>query len=145
MSSAPGPLIIAFLVPGPPVPWARAARKGKGHSFTPPRQAQYKQDVQWMARAAMKGRPPLQGPVALDIEFALPVPLSYSKAKRQACLEGDLFPTGKPDVDNLAKIIKDALNTIAYVDDSQVVGLKLKKYYSATPGAALAVATVPAD
>lgn len=38
-------------------------------------------------------------------------------------------PTKKPDCDNIAKIILDALNGIAYHDDSQVVGLEVEKYY----------------
>lgn len=35
--------------------------------------------------------------------------------------------TVKPDVDNIAKIVLDALNGIAYKDDSQVTGLYVTK------------------
>lgn len=38
-------------------------------------------------------------------------------------------PTKKPDIDNIAKIIMDALNGVAYKDDAQVVGLTVEKYY----------------
>ena len=132
--------LITFTVPGPPVPWARAARKGSKHSFTPLKQKRYKEDVQWLARTAMKGQDPFQGPIVCDIEFGMPVPISYSPAKRQACLDGELWPIYKPDIDNLAKIIKDALNEIVYDDDSQVVGLRLKKFYSDNPGVEIVVA-----
>lgn len=50
--------------------------------------------------------------------------------KGQAMLEGKILPTKKPDCDNIAKIILDALNGIAYHDDSQVVELTVEKRYS---------------
>lgn len=51
-------------------------------------------------------------------------------AKGQAMLDGKILPTKKPDCDNIAKIILDALNGIAYHDDSQVVELTVEKRYS---------------
>ena len=36
----------------------------------------------------------------------------------------------KPDSDNIAKIICDSLNGVAYKDDSQVAYLKIEKYYA---------------
>jgi Holliday junction resolvase RusA-like endonuclease len=39
----------------------------------------------------------------------------------------------KPDVDNIAKSILDALNGAAYDDDKQVVALMIHKEYSDTP------------
>ena len=35
----------------------------------------------------------------------------------------------KPDIDNIAKIILDSLNNVAYKDDNQVYDLKVYKYY----------------
>ena len=35
----------------------------------------------------------------------------------------------KPDVDNIAKAVLDALNGVIWVDDKQVVELTVKKYY----------------
>lgn len=34
----------------------------------------------------------------------------------------------KPDADNIAKLILDALNGVAYKDDAQVISLKVKKH-----------------
>ena len=48
-------------------------------------------------------------------------------------LKGDLRPIKKPDCDNIAKIILDALNGIAFHDDSQIVTLEVFKYYSERP------------
>lgn len=46
---------------------------------------------------------------------------------------GLVRPTKKPDTDNIAKIILDSLNGIAYPDDSQVVDLQVKKIYAEQP------------
>lgn len=36
-------------------------------------------------------------------------------------LDDDIKCTKKPDVDNIQKIVLDALNNVAYLDDTQVV------------------------
>lgn len=47
--------------------------------------------------------------------------------------EGNIRPTKTPDCDNIAKICLDALNDIAYPDDSQITSLLVMKYYSEEP------------
>ena len=37
-------------------------------------------------------------------------------------LEWEIRPTKRPDLDNIAKAVLDALNGLAYQDDSQIVG-----------------------
>ena len=61
------------------------------------------------------------------------IPKSTSKIKTKLMEEKEIRPTKKPDVDNIAKIVLDALNGIAYKDDTQVVNLIVRKYYSARP------------
>lgn len=41
-----------------------------------------------------------------------------------------MLPQKKPDCDNIAKTILDALNGLAYDDDAQVVYLSVYKLYS---------------
>ena len=48
-------------------------------------------------------------------------------------LEGLMNPIKRPDADNIAKIVLDALNGIAYKDDSQIVDLSVPKRYSDKP------------
>ena len=48
-------------------------------------------------------------------------------------LNGELLPAKKPDIDNIAKTVLDALNSVAYRDDTQVVELQLRKQYSEKP------------
>lgn len=40
------------------------------------------------------------------------------------------LPMKKPDLDNVAKIILDALNEVAWVDDTQVVSLSVRRVWS---------------
>ena len=57
------------------------------------------------------------------------IPNAFSKKKIDLAKLGYLRPTKKPDCDNVAKSILDALNGIVYHDDSQVVSLVVEKVY----------------
>ncbi len=61
------------------------------------------------------------------------IPLSKPKRFKEQASMGVLRPITKPDTDNIAKNIKDALNKIAYPDDSQIVKEIIEKFYSYTP------------
>ncbi|HHD2713896.1 RusA family crossover junction endodeoxyribonuclease [Clostridium perfringens] len=58
------------------------------------------------------------------------IPKSYSKKRVQAIRDGLEKPIKKPDADNIAKIILDSLNGIAYKDDSQIIELSVIKRYT---------------
>lgn len=61
------------------------------------------------------------------------IPKSASKAKKHLMEEKKLRPIKKPDADNIAKCYLDALNKIAYNDDTQVVDLQIRRFYSYNP------------
>lgn len=69
-------------------------------------------------------------PLKAEISVYMPMPKSFSKVKQEQALKGLLRPTVKPDCDNIAKNINDALNGIVYPDDKQIVSLTVNKYYS---------------
>ena len=48
-------------------------------------------------------------------------------------LLGIIRPTIKPDVDNIAKVILDSLNGLAYKDDKQIVFCIISKWYGENP------------
>ena len=48
-------------------------------------------------------------------------------------IENKVHHTKKPDCDNIAKSILDALNNVAYYDDSQICKLSVEKYYGEVP------------
>ncbi len=62
-----------------------------------------------------------------------PIPKSASKKKQKEMQSMVLCPTKKPDLDNIVKAVLDALNGIAFYDDSQIVRLQVEKYYSDIP------------
>ena len=53
--------------------------------------------------------------------------------------DGKIRPTKKPDADNIMKAVADALNGIAYKDDSQIVNVTIAKWYSDTPRVEVAI------
>jgi len=61
------------------------------------------------------------------------IPKSTTKGNKTAMEVGFLRPTKTPDCDNVLKSIADALNKLAYKDDSQIVDCRVKKYYSHQP------------
>lgn len=72
-------------------------------------------------------------PIKMKIEAYFAIPKSFSKVKQSQALEGELLPLTKPDADNIAKIICDALNDVAYKDDTQIVELSIIKRYAMEP------------
>lgn len=71
-------------------------------------------------------------PIKMQINVFFEIPKSYSKKKKTDCLSHKIRPTIKPDYDNIAKNIGDALNGIAYPDDKQIVSGTVNKFYSDT-------------
>ena len=61
------------------------------------------------------------------------VPASESKKRKQLMIDGKLSPTVKPDLDNVIKVVLDALNGIAYNDDKQLLNIYASKFYGAKP------------
>ena len=68
-------------------------------------------------------------PIKLTITATFQPPKTYSKKKRLSSLNGELLYTKKPDGTNIAKGVEDALNNLAFKDDSQVCDLRVIKQY----------------
>lgn len=75
----------------------------------------------------------ITGEIDAEIIAYFPIPKNFSKKKRQLASYGEIRPAKKPDCDNIAKIILDSLNGIAYEDDKQIIDLKVAKFYSDDP------------
>lgn len=67
--------------------------------------------------------------VSVKILACFRPPKNASKKDKENMLNGNLTPTKKPDIDNIVKVILDALNTIAFKDDNQVTKLEIEKVY----------------
>jgi Holliday junction resolvase RusA-like endonuclease len=127
---------VTFVVPGQPQGKGRAKIvkiDGFSRMATPAKTLAYEGLVAHAANAALAGRPPLQGPVHVRMVVACQVPTSWSQKKQRAALNGAVFPTTKPDVDNVVKAVFDGCNGVLWKDDVQVVQLTLYKHYSESP------------
>lgn len=100
--------------------------KRSGAIYTPAQTVTHESNVGWCAKQAMGSQLPFEGPVAVTIYSWRSKPVSWSKKKQAAAI----FATGKPDCDNLCKLILDALKGICYRDDSQISDLSICRRYS---------------
>jgi len=71
---------------------------------------------------AIKFKPtePIKGAIKLDLTF---ISIKPKSAKKR------IYWEVRPDLDNLVKLVKDALNGIFWVDDSQIILLSAEKRY----------------
>ena len=125
-------MTLQFTIPGPPVGKGRprfSTAGGKPRSYTPAVTREYEALIAARAAEAMVGRDPLTTPLTVYIYAAMGIPLSWSKGKRQAALEGDIYPA-RPDVDNIAKTVLDGMQGVVFENDSQVTFLKVTKKYA---------------
>ncbi len=118
----------SFVVPVRPYPWQRARLRANGMHFTDAKTRAYKSLIAAHGRQSFADVP-LTGPIEMRVSAVYAVPVSWSRRKREDALNDRVRPTGRPDVDNLAKGVMDALNGIAYADDSQIVRLTASKHY----------------
>ncbi len=104
-----------------PVAKARARINRKGWAWTPKKTKDAENELRRRFAETLRfgNRPISQGPIAVSIECHTTRP---KKSKRE-------YPTVRPDIDNLVKLITDAGNGLLYLDDSQIVILNAKKLY----------------
>ena len=125
-------------VPGSPIGQGRpkfSTINGHAKAYDPEKSRNYKAYVKLLATQAMKeqGFTMIDGPCCLDIMAFFEVPKSKSKKFKERALLGLERPTKKPDIDNIVKALQDALNGLAYKDDSSIVYLSVAKCYSEIP------------
>lgn len=130
--------MIAFTTPGAPQGKARARTCRNGHTYTPDNTVLYENLVKTeFLRQCGRGQrirsDDTRRAISMQITAVYPVPASYPKRDKVAALAGDLLPTKKPDADNVAKVIADALNGLAYDDDAQITDLSVLKRYGEEP------------
>ena len=72
---------------------------------------------------------PLENRVSVKIIAYFKIPKTTTKKDRVLIEEGKLSPTKKPAIDNIVKIVLDALNKMAFKDDNQITKLEVEKKY----------------
>lgn len=127
-------MVTAFTIPGDPKGKARPrVNTSTRRAYTPETTKQYEQKVRCSYLSTCPaGNRCHEGPCRVEITACFPVPSSWSRKKQEMALAGLLEPEKKPDCDNIAKAVLDALNGLAYKDDSQVTELTVRKCYEKT-------------
>jgi len=146
--------MIKLTLMGDPIAKARhktATVNGRSRAYDP--QNTKKKSFQWLLLAEIRKWPgntvyfPSDEAIKLAINFYLPLPKSWSKAKRKRFEanphDPEFYCTTKPDFDNLVKFFLDCGNKIIYKDDSQVIGATIEKFYSFTPRTEVLITILP--
>lgn len=137
-----------FTVTGEPRGKGRPRFSSRGKyvvAYTDSETAAYENLVALSYAEAYPRAEPMEGPISVLIEAYFPLKKSdywpvnkrhHGELRKSGWdkIDGRVRPTGKPDADNVGKAALDGLNHAnAWRDDSQVVSLRVEKYYSAEP------------
>lgn len=133
--------MIEIVIPGEVVPKGRprfSRHGGVVRTHTPNKTLNYERVVKMYA-IQQKPKELLVDAIEVDICVHRIPPKSWSKVRRKRAIDGEIKPVTKPDVDNYAKAILDALNGIVFKDDNQIVKLTISKIYAPEPKAVVRI------
>lgn len=124
---------VKFTVFGDPVPKERP-RTVKGHTYTPERTRRHEEKIALVYKSRYHGDGFESGePLRLVVDAYFKIAKGDSRVVKEGKLSGEIRPTIRPDADNVLKTVQDALNGLAYKDDSQIVESLARKWYSDEP------------
>ena len=130
-------MVLKFTILGEPQGKGRPRFRRAGNyvsTYTPPETTAYENLVKLEYRRQCKDYFFAKGiPLDMRITTYYSIPGSTSKKKKELMLAHVIRPMKKPDMDNVAKVICDSLNHVAYHDDAQVVDCQIRKFYSNSP------------
>ena len=128
---------VTFTVLGEPVGKGRPRFGRQGQyvrTYTPEKTVNYETLVKLeYVRQCGKVMFEAETPLDMRITAYVPIPKSVSKKKRQAMIDRKIRPIKKPDSSNITKSIEDALNGVAYKDDTQIVDSQIRRFYGEQP------------
>ena len=122
---------IDFEIVGEPVPLGRHRLSGK-HIYNPSSKLQ--RIFLETCRPKLPNTP-LEGPLEAQLGFYFKRPLAHYRSGKLSSVmkeNAPLWHTQRKDLDNCVKFVLDALNSVAYLDDRQIVALRCVKYYADT-------------
>lgn len=127
---------IELVIPGEPRGKGRPRivrlKNGRSGSYTPDKTVSYEELIRQRFRQQYPGEQapfPAKTPVSVTIGAFFPIPRSAGKKQKLLMASNHIRPTKKPDVDNIAKIVLDALNGLVWHDDAQITHLSVVKRY----------------
>ena len=127
-------MVYEFEMIGEPVGKARPRMNTRtGKAYTPNNTKNYEYFLRQWFIAKYPNFKPIETRVKVTIIAYFDIPKSTSKKKEAEMLIDNISPTKKPDIDNIIKIVLDAMNKFAFKDDTQVTKLEIEKKYAETP------------
>jgi Holliday junction resolvase RusA-like endonuclease len=124
--------MIKLTIPGIPIAKQRARVTRRRFAFTPAKTIHYETYIKELFAVNYPKFEPLIGPIEVNIYAYFPIPKGTSRKNQELMEAGVIRRDKRPDADNLLKIL-DALNGLAFRDDSQIVYASIEKRYSHTP------------
>lgn len=120
---------VDFTIDGEPEGKARPRFNTKtGRAYTTDRTRMYEDYTKLLYRSQIKHF--FEGYIRLTVKAYYKIAKNDSKKIKEQKKANVLRPSKKPDIDNVVKLIADSLNDIAYKDDTQIVEIVAKKFYS---------------
>lgn len=121
-------MTVSFTIPGEPVAKGRPRMTRSGHAYTPSKTRLYEEHVRVAWKQKREAKDCYNYSLRVFIAAYFSIPKSVSKKKRLA-MDGTPH-TKRPDADNVAKAVLDALNGVAFADDSAIHDLQIVKRYT---------------
>ncbi len=126
--------MVELIVPGEPVGKGRprfTVQGGRAIAYTPKATKEYEDIIKQLYILQYNEMQFVEDePLELEIRACYGIPKSTSKALRERMLSEDIACVKKPDIDNVVKIVCDALNGLAYSDDKQIIDIEAHKEYA---------------
>ena len=97
--------------------------------YTPAKTKEYETLIQQYFKMKYKNHEMLEGRILVEIIAYMKIPKNTSKKMMEEMKEGNISPKKKPDIDNIAKSILDAMNKFVFKDDNQVSKILVEKKY----------------
>lgn len=108
----------------------KQTRLHRGYWYDPSKKD--KQHIQSIVQLTAP-KTPLECAIYMQLTFFMPIPKSTPKKQRNLMQMGLIAPVTRPDFDNLAYLVTNALKGIVYKDDSYVTDCFIRKRYSDNP------------
>lgn len=124
--------MIHLIVPGEP----KGKQRPRWHKFgtyTPTETVNYETYIKELFAIKYPDFTPLESTLWMELYMFLSIPSSASKKKKELMLTNETRPGKRPDADNVLKVVCDALEKLAYKNDSLFVKILVEKKYSDKP------------
>lgn len=132
-----------IIIPGTPTAKSRPKFNAHTHKAYTPEATKKKEKAIEKAWKNKYGDQMLSGTLRMKVFAAFDPPKSMSKKKRNYLIDNSIYHAKKPDLDNIYKLCCDALNGIAYADDSAIAYIIGGKFYADEPFTFIEIEEIP--